>query len=103
MPPLPITPVAFRRGPIQHRAGRSRVLLLAVFAAAATKETANLGFAQAPDPSAAPAPAPAATSEKAAISKACSDLANQQGLKGKKRKKFRAACKKNGGKAPDAQ
>jgi hypothetical protein len=65
--------------------------------------TANLGFAQAPDPSAAPAPAPAATSEKAAISKACSDLANQQGLKGKKRKKFRAACKKNGGKAPDAQ
>jgi uncharacterized protein involved in copper resistance len=69
-------------------------------------------FAQTPAPStttpppaaqpAAPAAAPAtgATMDKHAISKSCSDQANAQGLKGKARKKFRSACKKNGGKAP---
>ena len=41
---------------------------------------------------------PAAT-DKAAISKECSDQANAKNLHGKARKKFRAACKKNGGKA----
>jgi hypothetical protein len=51
---------------------------------------------------AAPAAAPAtgAATDKKAISKACSDQATAQGLKGKARKKFRSACKKNGGKAP---
>ena len=53
------------------------------------------------------APAPAAkttttssksTAAKEAISKACSDQANAKGLHGDERKKFRAACKKNGGK-----
>jgi hypothetical protein len=62
-------------------------------------------FAQtpAPAPAAAPAAQPAAapaTGAKSAVSKACSDQANAQGLKGKARKKFRSACKKNGGKAP---
>jgi hypothetical protein len=64
-------------------------------------------FAQTPAPAPAPAPAaqpaaPAAgaATDKHAISKACSDQANAQGLKGKARKKFRSACKKNGGKAP---
>ena len=55
--------------------------------------------APAPAPAAAPAAAPA-TGAKSAVSKACSDQANTQGLKGKARKKFRSACKKNGGKAP---
>jgi len=40
------------------------------------------------------------TPEKSAISKQCSALADQKGLHGKDREKFRAACKKNGGKAP---
>ena len=42
----------------------------------------------------------AMTPEKTAISKQCSALADQKGLHGKDREKFRAACKKNGGKAP---
>lgn len=54
---------------------------------------------------AAPAPAAKTTTTssksiaaKKAISKACSDQANAKGLHGEERKKFRAACKKNGGK-----
>jgi hypothetical protein len=35
---------------------------------------------------------------RTAISKACSDQANAQGLHGKKRKAFRAKCKQAGGK-----
>lgn len=38
--------------------------------------------------------------EKQAISKQCSSLADAKGLHGKNREKFRAECKKNGGKAP---
>jgi hypothetical protein len=59
----------------------------------------------------APATAPATTApmkkaatpmtpEKTAISKQCSSLADAKALHGKDREKFRAACKKNGGKAP---
>jgi hypothetical protein len=51
-------------------------------------------FAQAPS-----APAKMSADEKKAISKACSDQANQKGLRGKDRKKFRATCIKNGGKS----
>jgi hypothetical protein len=50
-------------------------------------------FAQAPS-----APAKMSADEKKAISKACSDQANQKGLHGKDRTKFRAVCIKNGGK-----
>lgn len=64
-------------------------------------------FAQAPatTPSTAPAAQPAAAApmnaeQKKAISKSCSDQATAKGLHGKERKKFRAACKKNGGTAP---
>lgn len=39
------------------------------------------------------------TPEKTAISKQCSALADAQKLHGKAREKFRADCKKNGGKA----
>jgi hypothetical protein len=54
-----------------------------------------------PAPAAQPAaPDTGAAMDKKAISKGCSDQATAQGLKGKARKKFRSACKKNGGKAP---
>jgi psiF repeat len=45
-----------------------------------------------------PPPAAAGTTDKQAISKACSDLANAKNLHGKKRKKFRWKCKHHGGK-----
>src|SRR5262249_45986363 len=51
-------------------------------------------FAQAPS-----APPKMSADEKKAISKTCSDQANQKGLRGKDRRKFRAACIKNGGKS----
>jgi len=54
----------------------------------------SAAFAQAPS-----APAKMSADEKKAISKTCSDQANQKGLKGKDRRKFRAACIKNGGKS----
>ena len=52
-----------------------------------------------PAPAAAPAAAAPAATDKKAISKSCSDQANAKGLHGKARKKFRSACKHNGGKA----
>jgi hypothetical protein len=54
---------------------------------------------QAPPAAAAPPPAKSTMSpEKKAISKACSDQATAKGLHGKARKKFRAECKRHGGK-----
>lgn len=55
----------------------------------------NAGTAFAQNP-----PAASGTPDKKAISKSCSDQANAKGLHGKERKKFRAACKHTGGKAP---
>jgi invasion protein IalB len=55
-------------------------------------------------PAAAPAATPSAKSkstmspEQKAISKACSDQANAKNLHGDERKKFRAECKRKGGK-----
>jgi psiF repeat len=53
-------------------------------------------------PAAAPAASPSAkstkTPEQKAISKACSDQANAKNLHGDERKKFRAECKRKGGK-----
>jgi hypothetical protein len=69
----------------------------------------GMGAAFAQTPAAAPSTAPAAqpaapakmtSDQKKAISKSCSDQATAKGLHGKARKKFRAACKKNGGTAP---
>lgn len=51
-----------------------------------------------PAPSAAPAATAPAAADKKAISKSCSDQANAKDLHGKARKKFRSACKHNGGK-----
>jgi hypothetical protein len=44
------------------------------------------------------APATTMPMDKQAMSKECSAMADQKGLHGKERKKFRAECKKNGGK-----
>ena len=55
-------------------------------------------FAQAPAQPAA-APAKMTPDEKKAVSKACIDQANAKGLHGKARKKFKSACKRDGGKA----
>jgi len=43
---------------------------------------------------------PKASPERTAVSKQCSSLADAKGLHGKSREKFRAECKKNGGKMP---
>jgi psiF repeat len=74
----------------------------------------NIGAALAQNPP-QPTPAPAATpapittgqppsqptaADKKAIAKACSDQATAKGLHGKERRKFRAACRKNGGNPP---
>ncbi len=48
---------------------------------------------------AAAPPAKMTADEKKAISKSCSEQANQKGLHGKERKKFRATCIKSGGKS----
>jgi psiF repeat len=55
---------------------------------------ANICFAQAPAAPTTP------DTDKKAISKACSALANTKGLHGHDRKVFRSQCKKNGGKEP---
>ncbi len=74
------------------------LLSLAISAGSAFAQTST----PAPATPAASAPSsantPAATDKKA-ISKSCSDQANAKGLHGKARKKFRAECKHNGGKA----
>ena len=71
------------------------VLSLVIGAGSAFAQTST----PAPAPAAAaPAAAAPATTDKKAVSKACSDQANAQGLHGKARKKFRSECKHNGGK-----
>jgi psiF repeat len=62
--------------------------------------TIGAGAALAQNAPAAPSATTPAAGDKKAISKSCSDQANAQGLHGKARKKFRSACKHNGGKAP---
>jgi hypothetical protein len=52
----------------------------------------SAAVAQAPS-----APAKMSADEKKVISKNCSDQANQKGLHSTDRRKFRAACIKNGG------
>ena len=67
--------------------------------AAAAATTAATTTAPATTTAAPMKKAAAATPEKTAISKQCSALADAQKLHGKAREKFRADCKKNGGKA----
>ena len=54
---------------------------------------AGTAFAQNPPPA-----GDQAAMDKKAVSKACSDQANAKNLHGKERKKFRAECKRKGGK-----
>jgi hypothetical protein len=63
--------------------------------------TVTQPHAQTPTPQApaASTSAPTSGSDKKAVSKECSDQANQKGLHGKERRKFRSECKKNGGKS----
>jgi hypothetical protein len=73
--------------------------VMKVLICAAVLSLVSIGapFAQPAAPAAPPAKMSA--QEKKAISKACTDQANQKSLHGKDRRKFRAACIKNGGKS----
>jgi len=73
-----------------------RVIYLTLLALAISAGTA---FAQSPAATDKSAPASKVTpDDKKAISKSCTDQANAKSLHGKERKKFRSACKRNGGK-----
>lgn len=80
---------------------------LAITTAVAALLLAGPASAQSTAPAAAPAaktapatmPAPKAKTERSAASLECSKQADAKGLHGKERHKFRATCKKNGGKA----
>jgi hypothetical protein len=58
----------------------------------------GIGNAFAQAPATPPGTQSKSDADKKAISKACSDQANAKGLHGDPRRKFRAECKKNGGK-----
>ena len=73
--------------------------LLSLIIGAGTALAQTSTPAPTPAPSAAPAANAPAGTDKKAISKSCSDQANTKGLHGKARKKFRSACKHNGGQA----
>ena len=73
----------------------SRILMLSAFVVMIGATTT---FAQ-PTPATKPDAAQSAPTDRKAVSKACSDQASAKGLHGKARKKFRSACKRNGGKA----
>ena len=69
-----------------------------VVAAIVFSLTIGAGAALAQNPPPAADQAAAGTMDKKAISKACSDQANAKNLHGKERKRFRAKCKREGGK-----
>jgi hypothetical protein len=71
----------------------SRTLMLSAFVVLIGSSAAVAQ--QTPKPDAAQS----APTDRKAVSKACSDQATAKGLHGKARKKFRSACKRNGGKA----
>jgi hypothetical protein len=67
--------------------------------AAATLLSLAIGMHAALAEDTAPAAAPKlSATDRAAISKSCTDQANAKGLHGKARRKFRAECKHKGGK-----
>ena len=82
------------------------VTLAASVALAGFLSTGAFAAATAPASTTAPAATTAKktaeklTPEQKAISKQCSTLADAKKLHGKDREKFRAECKKNGGKMP---
>jgi hypothetical protein len=58
----------------------------------------GVGAALAQNPAPTAHQAATGVTNKQAVSKACSDLANAKNLHGRERKKFRAKCKRKGGK-----
>jgi hypothetical protein len=80
-----------------------RLLRVVAFSVLAATAGIGISFGQTPAttvPAAKPAVAAKPTgADKVAISKACSEQADAKGLHGKERKKFRAKCKRSGGKA----
>jgi hypothetical protein len=79
-----------------------RLLRVVAFSVLAATAGIGISFGQTPAttvPAAKPAVAAKPTgADKVAISKACSEQADAKGLHGKERKKFRAKCKRSGGK-----
>jgi len=69
-----------------------------VIVAVAFSLAIGAGAALAQNPPPAAHQAATRVTNKHAVSKACSDLANAKNLHGKERKKFRAKCKRKGGK-----
>jgi hypothetical protein len=72
-------------------------MMRAVASAALLSLTVAAGGALAQAPSTSASRSATGAADKQAISKACSDQANTKGLHGKARKKFRAQCKRRGG------
>jgi len=72
----------------------------AAVAVAVSLLLAGPAFAQAPAPAATPAPAAKADKPRSAASIECSKQADEKGLKGKERKKFRKACLKQAKETP---
>ena len=78
-----------------------RPLKLSTLAVLGVLAGSSLAFAQTPDtPTTAPASPAGSPTDKTSISKSCSEQADQRKLHGKKRKTFRAQCKKAGGNPP---
>jgi psiF repeat len=73
-------------------------IALVTFLAASGSAFGETATTPAPAATAPAAKSTAPTMDKAAISKACSQQADEKGLKGKARKHFRSKCKHNGGK-----
>jgi len=78
-------------------------IVMLLGAGACLAQTTKPAAGTPPATTTAPPPATSTTTapadpEKTAISKSCSAQATAKGLHGKERKKFRSACKKNGGK-----
>lgn len=70
------------------------------FAASTTTSTTTTAPATTIAPKTVKKSHPKASPERTGVSKQCSTLADAKGLHGKSREKFRAECKKNGGKMP---
>jgi hypothetical protein len=84
---------------IPHRGEKDMMTKSTVVAAIVFSLAIGTGAALAQNPPPAAADQGAAGGmDKKAISKACSDQANAKNLHGKERKKFRAECKRKGGK-----
>ena len=83
---------------IPHRGEKHMMTKSTVIAAIVFSLVIGAGGAFAQNPPPAADRAAAGATDKKAISKTCSDQATAKNLHGKERKKFRAECKRKGGK-----